>query len=283
MELNWNMKYECLESSNRKSPGGVKLLIVFLVLLIGVAYAAESRYAFFRLIEVNTSAPEIIDASTIWGTVTSQEERFWPAFFINREKHEKILEKFYPVKAHITFKSWGRFFVTITKLNPSLKMYWGTRYWYVFNNGKAWSVHLPSNKHLNCEEATSKPILVWSSDRPLPINLENNDGNIHNTSLNFALLGEWYRHINTLHWAKDIKYIMALIKNRKPYVELVFSDKNGNDGVHVILNNNPENWIEYGMAINKLYPDLKNASENVLIDATYNNKILIKNIRQPNN
>lgn len=276
------MKSGCLEASHKKSCGGAKLLIVFFVFIIGVFFAAEARYAFFRLEKIESGEPAIVDSKVLWGTVSTYEERFWPLYYLNKINHAKELEKYFPVEAEIEFDSWGCFRVKITKLTPEIKMYWGNKYWYISDSGKAWLASLRENEKLNKELAENRPLLVWSSDRQLPIGLSSGSGNIMQTSLSVSNIREWYRNISVLGWEKEIKYIVALVKDKKPAVTLFFKHKKGGSGVKIMLADSPDAWIEAGMAVQQIYKDLTVVSPDIFIDTTYNNKILIKNIKETN-
>ena len=274
------MKSGCSEVSHKKSRGGAKLLLVILVLIMGIFVAAEARYAIFRLEKLESGEPLIIDSKILWGTVSTNEERFWPLYYLNKTRHAKELERYFPVEAEIEFDSWGHFRVKITKLTPEIKMYWGNKYWYISDSGKAWLASLKENENLNRELAENRPLLVWSSDRQLPIGLSSGNGNIMQTSLSVSGIREWYRNISVLGWEKDIRYIVALVKEQKPVVTLFFKNKNGGPGAQVMLVDSPDKWIEYGMAVQQIHRDMTLLSPDIFIDTTYENKILIKNIKE---
>ncbi|MEG2019436.1 MAG: hypothetical protein RRZ70_02985 [Synergistaceae bacterium] len=262
----------------KKSCGGAKALLMVLTLFFGGLLALESRYAVFRINNIKTSYQQIVKTRVMWDIISPAEERFWPLFFINTREHEKKLEKFYPVKVKIKLDSWGAFRIELVNLSPIFKMYWGDKYWYISDSGMAWLNSLPENQCLSLKNAEEKPLLIWNSDRQLPLDLVSENGNIIKTSLNITKINEWYSKLEALGWMHNIKFVIASMDKKKPVVNIVFKNKDG-VGVTLQLKDDPSTWIEVGLAIKKIYPDLTILTPEVFIDTTYENKILIKNIK----
>ena len=238
--------------------------------------AAESRYAILRIYDINSPQQQILSKDILWGTVSPFEERCWPAYWISKGRHRRLLEEYYPIKADIALRGWGKFRVSCSPLSPSFKMYWGGKYWYVDDEGRAWLASLSENRYIHQEKADSLPVLSWSSDRQSPLDINNKKGNILISNLQVKRIMSWYENIELLGWLGNVQYVHAGMKEGRPVVTLEFRGANGGHGVSVIFDDDPEKWYETGLAVKKIYPDMSVVDPNLFVDTTYEGKILVK-------
>ena len=244
---------------------------------LGIAFALEVRFAFFRMQSIEINPRGIVSDETLWGTASVLEERFWPLYWIAGKRHGKIISAYYPVSAKISLVGFGKFVINCKPLEPSFRLFWGGKYWYVSKDGKAWLASLPENRFLERQEADSLPPIYWSSDRHSPLDVADREGNVFVTSLPLSRIFGWYKNIEALDWRGKVKFIQAGIKEGFPAVNLIFFKNDGGNGFNILFADDPKNWQEAALAFKKIYPDIKKISEDIFIDTTYNGKILIKN------
>ena len=256
-----------------------KKLLVFFVLLFGVLFAAEARFAVMRVGVVETQPAHILPQNVVLGIIPMWQERFWPSLWYEREKYQKLVEKFYPVKAELKITGWGKFCLNASPLEPEYKVYWGEKFWYLSRDGKMWLSSLAENSVLNSHKSDERPLLSWASDRATPIDMSDKSksgGNIFASQVPLTLIDSWYEAVGRLGWTHAVKYIEAGVNEGKPVVRIVFLNAKSGNGAEFMLPNEAELWAKPALAVKKLYGGVGNIPEDVFIDGTFGKKILVK-------
>lgn len=257
-----------------------KILLVLCALLVGFLIAAEGRFAIMRIGDITISPPNILPQYAVWGTITPEQERFWPFFWLAKGDYEKLIESYYPADVELTLHGWGKFGLAVSPLVPLCKVYWGGKFWYLSGEGKLWLSSLPENKILAEHLAESLPVLTWGADRATPIDITQVDGNVFDSSLPIPLIRSWYRMAEELGWSKSVKFIQAGVKEGTPVVRVIFYTAGNENGAQLLLPNEAMRWPETGLAVKKLYGGISNLPPDIFIDGTYKGKILIRNLKQ---
>ena len=270
------MKSDSLGTFKRKTYRRIKLWMIILTLFAGILTAAESRYLIFRIYNITIEPQNILSENVLWGTLKPLEEKIWPLYWIRSKSHEKFISDYYPINLNISLCGWGKFKVKCVPLEPKFKMFWGGKYWSVTNESRVWLTTLKENKYVSSSNAESIPVLSWSSDRKLPIDLSNKKGNVMDSNLPIERIEEWYNNIRTLDWIESIKYIQAEVRGDAPVVQVFFNEI-GTKGVSILFSDNPADWYEPVLAVKKIYPNISTLSKDIFIDTTYKDKILVKN------
>ena len=260
-----------------------KILLVLGALIIGFLIAAESRFAFLRIGDIRLEPAHVLPQYAVWGTLTPDQERFWPALWLAKGDYERLIEAFYPVAVDLDLRGWGRFGLTVTPLVPIYKVYWGSKFWYLSGSGKLWLSSLPENKILAEHTAENMPVLTWGADRATPIDISKVEGNIYESSFPIPLIKSWYRMAEELGWIKYVKFLQAEVKEGTPVVRVIFYTAGNENGAQLLLPNEADKWAETGLAVKKLYGGISNLPPDVFIDGTYKGKILIRNLKHEKN
>lgn len=262
---------------SRRTKKRLKVLLLTLSLAGGILAAAEGRYAIFRLYGIDIDPGGILSEQVVWGTIKPDHEKIWMLFWISKDEYCTNIKSYYPVNLRMELSGWGRFRLEVLPLEPAFRMYWGGKFWYVAADGRTWLSLLKENTFISSEKADDLPLLSWSTDRPTPLDLSGNHGNVFFSSLPIDKIFLWYDNLNALGWSKKVKFIQAGSRNGKDVVRLIFYDQDGGNGVNIMFLDDPEEWQTAGLAIKKIYPDISKISSNVFIDTTYKGKILVKN------
>ncbi|MDO5116413.1 MAG: hypothetical protein Q4D58_09985 [Synergistaceae bacterium] len=255
-----------------------RLAFILVALLIGFAVAAESRFALSRVADIVQEPAGILPHRAVWGTITPEQERFWPAFWLARAEYISRIEDYYPVTARLSVRGWGKFHLAVRPLAPLYKVHWGGKFWYLSEEGRLWSSTLPENSLLREHAAEKKPVLSWSADRTTPINLAGAEGNVFESSLPLPLIKKWYTRVETYGWSANAKFIQAGVREGTPIIRLILRSADGGNGGEVLLPDDPEQWTEALLAVKKLYGEIANIPPDIFIDCTYKGKILIRNL-----
>ena len=250
-------------------------------LFIGFVIAAEARFAFMRVTDITLDRRGILPQYAVWGIIDPEHESFWPKLWLARKDYENVIEAYYPVDAKLSLSGWGKFTLSVEPLTPLFKVHWGDKFWYLSESGKLWLTSLPENRILSDHTAEQRPVLSWGADRSTPIDLSQVHGNIYRSSLPIPLIKNWYAMSEQLGWSKAVKFIQAGVIEDRPIVRIIFYTSGGGSGGQLLLPNESDNWPQTGLAVRKLYGGIANLPPDVLIDGTYKDKILIRNIKRP--
>ena len=187
------------------------------------------------------------------------------------------------MKVAVRITGWGRFNITVEPLIPLFKVYWAGKFWYLADDGRLWSSSLKGNTQLGANKAESLPVLSWGADRTTPINISEASGNVYASSLPVNKIKSWYNSVEKLAWAKNVKFVQAGESEGSPVVRLIFYAGNGANGAQLLLPEEAGKWLKTGAALKKLYGGIYNLPADLYIDGTYRDKILIRNLKQPEN
>ena len=263
---------------SRKTKRRVKLLLALCALVCGFLLALEGRYASFRLQNIELSAPGLIPEQALWDALKPEEEKFWPLFWARSASYVSLIEAYYPVKAKISLRGWGKFRFNAEPLAPALKMLWNEKYWYVAPDGRAWLATLPDNRYIATGVCDARPLLTWGKNRTTPIDFSASRGNIYVSSLPVERILAWYKNIESIGWNRYVRGVQAGSREGTPVVRVVFDDVTGGCGANVLFVDDPKQWYEAELAVMKIFPDMGKISPKIFIDTTYKGKILVKNI-----
>ena len=276
MELIWNMKSNSLATFRRRSIKRIKIFLICFALFSGALAAAESRYAIFRVYNITIEPQGLLSEGVVWGSLSSLEEKIWPLYWMRSHKHQEHICNYFPIKLNIFLEGWGKFRAKFSPLKPLFRMYWGGKYWYVSEDSRVWLTTLEENKKIIKSDINDLPILSWSSDRKLPVDLSNKKGNVMDTNLPIDRIEEWYSNIREHGLLDSVNFIQAKVKGDTQVVELFFNEQKSK-GLSILFLDDPKDWNEPLLAIKKIYPNMNEIPNNIFIDTTYKGKILIQN------
>lgn len=260
-----------------------KFLLILCALAAGLLAAAEARFAVSRVSLIEQHPADALPQYVLWGTIPPERERFWPSFWLRRKEYKNLIEAYYPVEIDVSLKGWGKFLVEVRPLVPVYRVYWGGRFWYLSAEGKLWLSSLAENKLIDGGGADKRPLLAWGADRATPIDMTASEGNVFRSSLPLPLISRWYAQINALKLAPYVKYVQAGAKEGTPVVRLILYRPGTNEnGAQLLLPDDAERWAEAVLAVTKLYGALENMPQDIFIDCTYKEKILLRNTGEGN-
>ncbi len=262
---------------SKKSKKRLKFLFVVVSLTGGILAAAEARYALFRVYGIDIDPRGMLSEQVVWGTVSPSQEKIWPLLWLSKEKYCGNIESYYPVNLRMELTGWGRFRLEVMPLEAAFRMYWGGRFWYVSADGRTWLSSLKENSFVASEKADALPMLSWSTDRETPVDLSKDHGNVFTSSLPIEKIRLWHDNLKALGWSDKVKFIQAGFREGRYIVQLILFGPEESIGAEIMLPDDPKDWQTAGLAIRKIYPDISKILPGVSIDATYKDKILVKN------
>ena len=207
-----------------------------------------------------------------WEIFPARSLRFWPFFLKDSRGMEEFLERVVPVSVSTQMPEFGRFVTTIRRLVPWLRIRWRDRLWWISREGRMWEA-----AELGESLVDSEPIRgpVWqlvslSEDmRPLP-------SGVFLSPVSFdvviAFMQEyqdypWFAAVEEAVWDRragaDL-FRLKLVKGKQTFEVLIQQVKYGGQELGAMLGDILEKLVKEG--------------GNHRIDATYEGKILLKNL-----
>jgi hypothetical protein len=246
-----------------------KSRLLLLSFLCGVLYFAYERYDCFRLKELEITPAGVLPDNMVWQSVPGSSEHFWPSLLFTRRKFVRKIEASYPVKIKLKMTGWGKYRVSIEPLKPMLYVSWNSRMWLLSTNGRMWPADLQSNLSVRGMTLPEKPILAWDSGLSLPIDTDNQGGEIFQSSLPVAKIKKWYDMIEKIGWEDDIYCVLAKKIDGRPVVQLLLGagDETRSE---VVLKEDTSYWSQVAAALRKVFPGAKTTvPKGLVVNATF--------------
>lgn len=262
---------------SRKTEIYIKFFLLFFALFLGIVISLESKTHFLRLKEIEATPDGLLQEVVVWKNVTETERSFWPLLILNKAEYEKEIEKNYPVECRLQIFGWGKVRLQLDCTEPIVKLAWNGQYWYLSENGKIWPADLDENNILTLSAIKRLPVLYWGEEKITPYEVGNSNDKIKISALPIEQIVSWYRTLKNIKWIDKILAIKAETNDGIPVVRLIFKNYEGANGVSVLLPEDSESWVVTSLAISKICPDIRAMSQNDFIDATYKDKIMVKN------
>jgi len=265
---------------SRKTELSIKFFLLLLALVLGITISLESKTHFLRLKTIEATPEGLLSNAVIWKNVTEAERDFWPLLIFKKADYEKEIETNYPVESSLQILGWGKIGLHLECMEPIIKLGWDGQYWYLSENGKMWQADMEENSMLTLSKVRGAPVLYWGNEKTTPYEVGNAERKIKTSVLPVEQLMDWYVTLNNIKWLDKILAIKAETNDGIPVVRLIFKNAQGMNGVAVLLPEDSTSWTVVSLAISKICPDLTSLSQNDFIDATYKDRIMVKNAVQ---
>lgn len=246
-------------------------MLIFSI-LAGVLYCVEERFSFFRLRELAVEPPGLLSDEQVWRMTPAKAESFWLSLTLEGGGLKRKIERFYPVTAKLRISGWGRYKLEISHLEAFIYVHWNSRTWLVSTNGRMWPANLPANAKMRLP-LPDKPILEWDKGMPIPINTEEQAGDILPTSLPLTKIAGWMETLDKAGWIRDIHKIAAKKIDGRPVVKVVLGSSAGITG-EITLKEDTSDWLQLAQAFKQegIYPGAGGKRDIIEINATFSDK-----------
>lgn len=236
----------------RRALTGKKLLLISFV--IGIIYFLNVRYAVFRLRGVEILPGNAVPDAVIWEMIPQEAEEFWPFMLLGGSSYKRSVERFYPVEVSVQLVGWGRFAVFVEPLDVFATVSWNGMLWHLSESGRMWLTSLPINVQVKGVRYPDTPVLVWDAGLPIPIDPENQGGDVYRSSLAIEKIKGWYETLSKTNWRDDIYCLIAKKVEGRPVVHVLFGDDE-RITAEIILKEDTVNWLDLAAAMNEIFPN----------------------------
>jgi hypothetical protein len=213
-----------------------------------------------------------------WDVFPSQSLRFWPLFAWKAEDIETFLERMLPVLVDIRMTGVGIFSVAIRPLSPRVIVEWRDAIWCISGEGRMWntgdrSLWIPGL------EIPQKPLWRIASLSESDKDGFPSSGGVFPSLVSIDFIEDFLSAFGGEAWFEDVREVslerragadlfrLRLVRGQQEFVILIQRDKYGGKDLSATLEQVLETLFREGGSH--------------LIDATYKNKIVVKDYVRP--
>ncbi len=204
------------------------------------------------------------------------EEHVWPFALFDMPRFAERVVSVYPVEASWEISGWGKIEVHIKSLEPFCAVVWRDQRWLVAKNGKVWRFDLPEWREVEVSQNEALPLVYWGSDMP-PLVPKEGKGNVYTLAFSVDKLTRWLSAVEEINRMGELASLKFYRAGGDVFVEVRVSLR-GREIV-VRMRDEPESWGVISKAALQLLSE--NTKGNLVLDASYKDKIILKEIAIP--
>ncbi len=254
-------------------------LVVLISFVLGGLFFLEKNFHFLRTREIAIQPQEHFTEEIFWNSLDSEKIRYWPLLFLEKNKITHEIEKIIPVQVDLNLSGFGRFRLGIYPLKPLYVIEWKEILWYVDRMGKTWKVSREVNNLIDGISKPDGPVFEVGEGFPIPLPvgvLENSEDLIYQSHLPLDLIRRWNEDVVGLPWFPILERLVMEKRAGEYYLVLQLKSQKGR--IDLLLRAESEKWTEITEALGKIMPGFPQHYCNIYIDATYKDKIVVKDV-----
>ena len=250
--------------------------IILLSIFMGGSLCLFEHYAWLSLrnYTIRSATPEL--ERRFWALLPSAGVRFWPLFIRQSQNIGAFMERTIPVAVITEMEGWGTFSTNIRLLTPWLLVHWRNQVWCISKEGRMWNTAEPQTR-VGGLEVPKKPLWKISpffgsfgeDSGPLP-------AGVFPSIFPVEVFEEFGAAFGGEPWYKDLQ-------------EVVLERRAGADLFKLRLTRDKQEfaiWIhrskykqsDLNIALVHILSRLAKEGGNHLIDATYEDKIVVRKL-----
>ncbi len=214
-----------------------------------------------------------------WRSLGSEKIRYWPLLFFQKDKITQEIEKIIPVEVDLSLSGFGKFSLGVHPLKPLYVIEWKQTLWYVDKMGKTWKVSREVNNLIDGISKPDGPVFEVGEGFPVPLPpgvLESREDLIYQNHLPMDLIRRWSEEVIGLPWFSILERLVMEKRAGEYYLVLQLKPQKGR--IDLLLRAESEKWPEITEALGKIMPGFPQQYCNIYIDATYKDKIVVKDV-----
>lgn len=239
----------------------------------------EKNFHFLRTREISMQSKEHFTEEIFWRSLGSEKIRYWPLLFFEKDKITQEIEKIIPVEVDLNLSGFGKFSLGVQPLKPLYVIEWKQTLWYVDRIGKTWKVSREVNNLIDGISKPDGPVFEVGEGFPVPLPpgvLESREDLIYQSHLPMDLIRRWNEEVIGLPWFSILERLVLEKRAGEYYLVLQLRPQKGR--IDLLLRAESEKWPEITEALGKIMPGFPQQYCNIYIDATYKDKIVVKDV-----
>lgn len=246
-------------------------------MLLGGLWCLNEYYAWMSLRSYSVEANDPALEKRFWEFFPAEGLRFWPVLIYRAQSISDFLEKAIPVVVRTTMTGYGTFSTKIDLLSPWLLLEWRGQIWCLSREGRMWNtadaslqvggMKIPAKPLWRVASLAASP--VSADERPLP-------GGVFPSLFPVDVIKEFLAEFEKENWFRDVQEIVLDRRAGADLFRLRFV--RGAQEFRILIQEDKYGWQELSIALDHIMNRLLKEGGNHLIDATYANKIIVRNL-----
>jgi hypothetical protein len=213
----------------------------------------------------------------LWDVFPSQCLRFWPLFLRRSQAMKVFLERTLPVLVSTRMTGLGEFTTDIELLSPWVLVEWREQVWCISQEGRMWNI---ADKNLEVIGLNLPRKPLWK----IPfLSAESSEEDVYSlprgvfpSLFSIEAIEDFLVRFGHEFWFGNIEEIVV---DRRAGAELfTLRFIRGRQELTILLQKDKYREQELNTALESILRDLQKEGGNHLIDATYEDKIIVKNL-----
>ena len=249
-----------------------RLGVLFLAFLLGGAWRLKEYDAWMSLSGYCVDAQGPALEQRLWDVFPSRCLGFWPWLLRDADGLREFLERAIPASVDTRMEGLGRFVTTIRWLTPWLKVKWHERLWCISKEGRMWDLSETEAPAFSAE-AIKGP--VWRLPA-LEGGLRAPPSGVFASPISTDVIADFMDEYRRCAWFDTAREI---VWDRRAGMDLFrLTLLRGGQSFEVLIQREKYAGQDLGVALEEIFARLSKEGGNHLIDATYEGKILLRNL-----
>jgi hypothetical protein len=243
-------------------------------MLLGGLWRLEERYIWTSMRGLHVKATDPVLEKRFWDIFPSQCLRLWPLFLRRSQAMGAFLERTLPVLVYTRITGVGKFTTDIKLLSPWVLVEWRGQVWCLSKEGRMWNA-ADRNLKLAGLELPRKPLWKVPSLPGEPSgDLQALPQGIFPPLFSVRAIEDFLTGFGEESWFENIEEIVL---DRRAGADLFkLRLVRGRQEVTILLQKDKYRGRELNIALGHVLENLRKEGSNHLIDATYEDKIIVK-------
>jgi len=244
-------------------------------MLLGGLWRLNERYMWMTMRELSVNAANPILEERYWDILPSRSLRFWPLFIRSAQDVAVFLEKTTPVLVETRMTGMGSFVTDIRLLSPRMLVEWRGEVWCVSKEGRMWNIAEGSFGFRELE-IPLRPLWRMQASSIVCENEQLLPGGVFPSIFSTDVIDDFLEGLGDASWFDGVEEV-ALDRRAGDDLFRLRYVREGQEFT-ILIQRNRLRWEELSLALEHILNRLVREDGSRLIDATYRDRIVVKNL-----
>lgn len=246
--------------------------------LAGVVVSGENFFQPLTLEGPDIATDDPVAESFFWKNVNPTTLRYGPLFFMESDDLGRRIEKESPLVLSVEKRGLNGSTVSLVPLVPWLTVEWRGKRFYLTRDGKIWEQAHPLNTSLSGIEKPKAPPFILADDLPSPIDETAGEQVVYHALLPMGSFAAWMDGLSASGWKDTTRAVRVSRRIGHYLLELSLRLQKWN--VRLLVRGDQSSWKEYGSAVAQILGEFPFSGEDLIIDTTYTDRIIVRRVSQ---
>jgi len=250
------------------------LLACSLFLGSTLSYEGYTQFLSLDRVSVRTGDPEA--EALFWKNLGPAELRYWPVFLFRSADLKKKIESESPLLFSLRRENFSAFFIDLEPLQPWLTLRWKKTEFFLTRDGRIWESGHPLNARFTGIRPPSTPPFLLSDTLPSPAGIPGEGIVVMNSVFPVTFFSEWVSGLETSGWMPHTREVEISRREGNYLLRLNLNIRDRT--VQIIVRGDQARWKEISSAVSQILHQLQFSGGNLIIDTTYTDRIIVRNV-----